>query len=155
MTIKDLDEYLDLQNEIVILNERLEKLKNNPQSLVFDTVKGSSREKPYLQRAVTVTGISQKSIIAQKQLESILRQRISRHQQKVLEIEHFIDTVEKSDIRQIIDLRYIQGLSWLKTAKRVYGHSSDDRARKALTRYIEKKEKERGGADEACCCDAV
>lgn len=136
MTIKNLEQYRQMKNEVTQINQRLENLQNNQNAYVFDTVKGSSHSKPYQERVIAITGISQKHIKTYNRLTRILEDRISRIQQNIIEIEEFINTVERSEIRQIIQYRYIKGLSWLATARKVYGYPCEDRARKAITRFF-------------------
>ncbi len=136
MTIKTLEQYRQLKNEVIQLNQRLDKLHNNENIYVFDTVKGSSHSIPYQERVIAITGISQKHIATCNRLKSILADRVSRIQSSIVEIEEFLNSVERSEIRQIIQLRYIQGLSWLVTARKVYGYPCGDRARMTITRFF-------------------
>ena len=54
MTIKDLEEYRRLKNEVRQIAESLEKLLSNQNNLVFDTVKGSGHVLPYQERVIAV-----------------------------------------------------------------------------------------------------
>ena len=136
MTIKSLEQYRQLKNEVAQLTQRLERLQNNDSAYVFDTVKGSSHTMPYQERVITIVGISEKHVATHSKLTRLLKDRVSRLQDSLLAIEKFIDNVERTDIRQIIEHRYIQGLSWKVTARKVYGYPSEDRARKAVTRFF-------------------
>ena len=137
MTIKELEEYRWLKNEVVQINESLNKLLNNDNALVFDTVKGSSHIMPYQERIITIQGISQKYAATYAKRKRGLEERLLRCIEKIGEIEDFIKTVRRSDIRQIIEYRYIQGLKWATVSKRVYGHASDTTALMALKRFLE------------------
>ena len=53
------------------------------------------------------------------------------------EIENFIETVDDSKVRQIIELRYIKGMSWNTVAKKVYGYPNGGTARKKIKRFFE------------------
>jgi len=136
VTITALEQYGKLKNEIIQTVKRLDELKNDENGYAFDTVKGSSTVFPYQEKIIAITGISQRHINTVKQLELKLRNRIAYLENMIIEIEKFIDTVELSEIRQIIQYHYIQGLTWKMTARKVYGYPCEDRARKAITRYF-------------------
>ncbi len=136
MTLKSLEQYTQLKNEVIQLNQRLDKLHKNENIYAFDTVKGSSRSIPYQERIITITGISQKHIATSNKLKNILADRVRRIQKTIIEIEEFLNTVDRSEIRQIIQYHYMQGLSWIATARKVYGYPCGDRARMAVTRYF-------------------
>jgi len=136
MTIKTLEQYRQLQNEVKQLNSRLEKLKAAPSKIVSDSVRGSSHDITARERIITITGLDQRGRLRYERLKGILQERANRLGDVLLEVEEFIDTVTRSDIRQIIDFRYTQGLSWTAVSKRVYGYPSDTRARMAITRFF-------------------
>ena len=141
VNIKSLEQYRKLKSEITQTAKRLEGLKDNAGAGVyaFDTVKGSSPVLPYHERIITITGISQRHLGTIRRLEATLENRVNRLQKSIVEIEEFIDTVERSEIRQIIQYRYIQGLSWNATGKRVYGYPCGDRVRMTITRFFAEK----------------
>ena len=136
MTIKDLEEYRRLKNEVIQINESLERLLNNQNALVFDTVKGSSLVMPFQERIITIQGVSHKYASTYTKRKRGLEERLEQCIDKIAEIEDFIKTVRRSDIRQIIEYRYIRGLSWVTVSKRVYGDPSENRARMAITRFF-------------------
>jgi len=136
VTIKTLEQYRKLKSEITQTVKRLDDSKDGVSVYCFDTVKGSSQVLPYQEKVITITGVSQRHIYTVKRLERILKNRIIRLQNTVLEIEGFIDTVEHSEIRQIIQYRYIQGLSWKVTARKIFGYPCEDRARKMIIRFF-------------------
>ena len=138
MTIKELEEYRRLKNEVKQINESLDKLYDNKNALIFDTVKGSSHEAPFQERIFTITGLNQHYMKTYEKRKKSLEERLSRCLDKMSETEDFIKTIPKSEIRQIIELRYIRGWAWTKTARHVYGYPCPDRARMAITRYFAK-----------------
>ncbi|MCL2215784.1 MAG: hypothetical protein FWB91_02060 [Defluviitaleaceae bacterium] len=136
MTIKDLEQYRQLQNEVKRITQRLEILQSKPQNIVSDSVRGSSHDITARECIFTITGLDQRSKIKYDKLKEVLRERATRLQDKLIIIEEFISTVPRSDIRRIIDYRYIQGFSWATTSRRVYGYPNEARARMAVTRYF-------------------
>ena len=136
MTIKDLEEYKRLKNEVVQINESLDKLLSNKYALVFDTVKGSNQNSPYQERVIAIQGISHKYARTYAKRKKRLEDSLNKCLDKMGRIEDFIKTVDRSDIRQIIEYRYFRGYSWIATSKRVYGIPSENRARMAITRFF-------------------
>ena len=136
MTIKDLEEYRWLKNEVLQINESLDRLLNNQNALVFDTVKGSAHDAPYQERIITIQGLSRKYTATYNKRKQGLEDRLSKCIDKIAEIEDFMKTVSRSEIRQIIEYRYVRGLTWIAVSKRVYGDPSENRARMAVTRFF-------------------
>ena len=138
MTIKRLEQYRLLQNEIARINKRIEKLNSTPSKIVSDSVRGSSHDITARERIFTITGLDQRGRIKQSALKKTLEDRASRLCDELLEIELFISTVTKSDIRQIIEFRFIHGLSWAETSHKVYPEKdvSEDAPRKVLERFF-------------------
>ena len=135
MTIKDLEEYRTLIRETDKLGKKLEQLNNG---FLHDTVKGSSHQKPFQMQIIRVSGSAngKNGTETYARVKRTLEDRMSRIRESIAEIEEFINSVEKSKIRCIIDYRYVNGMSWRATATKVYGYPCEDRARKAVTRFF-------------------
>ena len=137
MKMKELEEYRLLKKEAIQINESLERLLNNQDALIFDTVKASSHQLPYQEKIVPIYGLKHKYISTYEKRKAGLEERLNNCLDKISEIEDFFKSVARSDIRQIIEYRYIRGLEWLTVSRRVYGEPSESRARMALTRFFE------------------
>jgi hypothetical protein len=57
--------------------------------------------------------------------------------QKTNEVEEFISSVEDSHMRRIINLRFIENLSWLQVANRI-GGNTESSVKMAFQRFMEK-----------------
>lgn len=57
--------------------------------------------------------------------------------QKTNEVEEFIASVNDSRMRRIINLRFIENLSWNKVADKIGGNNTEDSVKKAFYRFIE------------------
>jgi len=139
-TIKDLEQYRKLQKEILNTSKRLESMPKSPSRIVSDSVKGSSHDLRAREQVITITGLDMRNRLKYEKLQRIYEDRVTRQTKTILKIETFIDTIEDSNIRNIINCRYIQGLSWAATAQRVYGYPSESIARMAIKRYFKKQE---------------
>jgi hypothetical protein len=57
----------------------------------------------------------------------------------VSDIEEFLNGIEDSFIRRIINLRVIEQLSWNKVADKMGGYNTEDSVRMAFERFLKKK----------------
>ena len=51
-------------------------------------------------------------------------------------IEQYINSIDDSEIRQIVRYKYLDNFTWNKTALKVYGYPCGDRARKRIDRFF-------------------
>ena len=58
--------------------------------------------------------------------------------QKTNEVEEFIAGITDSRIRRIINLRFIEGLSWVDVAVLMGGGNNEDSVRMMFNRYMDK-----------------
>lgn len=137
-----LNQYIDLKKEIEETREKIAKVEKQIAKIeregnVIDTVSGGnggiqhykiegfpypeySRKKTLLQaRQITLTN-----------LEMELMETINN-------IELFISSVDDSFMRRIINLRFIERLSWQQVADRI-GGNTEDSIKKAFYRFMEK-----------------
>lgn len=147
-------EYADLKGEIKDIRRRkdacarsLEKLE---ESTVIDTVAcGKKGKKPI--RTVKVEGKPVKSITSKKASLKRYMQQLEVHEEKLLElqtqVEEYIERIEKSEIRMIFRLYYIDDLSWQQVAfhmNRIYPKKrrsyTDDSCRMKHNRFLEKED---------------
>jgi len=68
-----------------------------------------------------------------------LRQDIEKKQHLVDAAEKAIVSVQDSQLRAILTLRYIEGQKWADVAKSIYKKASADSVRKRVARYFGKK----------------
>ena len=57
---------------------------------------------------------------------------------KTNEVEQFLTTITDSRMRRIINLRFIDGLSWNSVADKIGGGNTEDSIRMAFNRFMEK-----------------
>lgn len=134
MTQDRLNQYRALKREIAVLQEVIDELESKPNT-VSDTVQ-SAAEFPYSLHTVTITGLptdKQQNILERK---TTLEQLKSRAEAEFKEITGWIATIEDSDLRGIILMRYVQGKSWIAIAQR-YNYSSESVPRMLVKRFFE------------------
>ena len=113
-------QYSELKEEIKDLRKRIQKLEKflSDPPIVADIVKGSRKDG-------TIGPIK---IIGIPEPEYVRRQRICEKYQKLLQekeaelleltcqVEEYIESIEKSDLRIMFRLYYLDGLPWIKVA---------------------------------------
>ena len=143
-----LETYRTTAVEITVLEKYLDKLlKDEREWRQTDTVKGSSSEFPYLPTVFKVSGFSFEESEAvteikklQKQTkEKILQKKLNLERQKA-DVEDWLNTVSDPNIRSIIRLYYIQGLSWEKVCEELNEYGDGSTQRKQLNKFWKSKE---------------
>ena len=139
MKITDLlSQYSDVLNEIKLLNQQISKLQNRHEKIVSDTVTGCTPKRSD-KHVIVISGVDMRPDKQLRRKYQRLEQRRRRLKWIEGEIEIFIDSVADSKIRQILSLRYIDGLPWAKVAQDVYGYANANTPQMALTRYLKAK----------------
>lgn len=100
---------------------------------VTDAVRGSSKEAPYLQHTIVITGIDdgERAKLDRK------RRAVEREEQRIVE---FIDGLSDNLIKQILRLRYLEGMTYDKVAKKLYGKDNGDAVRMSINRFFDSRE---------------
>lgn len=127
MDKKQLSQLSQITREIQLLKAQINSIYSD---VVTDSVKGSYPEFPYTEHLITIYGIDeQKSARIRIRLQSRLRRRLEDLMDTLDEINEYVSTIDDSEIRQIITLRYINNLTWYQIAKHmgVYGDGSTER----------------------------
>lgn len=138
MNLQQLEQVRHLGKEIKMLERRIADYESHPDSYVSDSVVGSSQCIPFQPHTITIKGYGNQF---QDRINALQVKYITRKNElcnELAEIEKFIDTLQDSKLRQIIEYRYVKGMAWNVVAKNVYGYPNGDAARKAVTRFFEK-----------------
>lgn len=123
-----------IKSEIDVIENQINNIEP---TMVTDKVTGSSAYFPYVQRSFTLEGIDTEE--CERRTRRLQRNLIKR-KEKLLELQeevnNFIDGIEDSLVRQIITLRYIEGLNWYEVSDRIGENSTSESVRKIAERYI-------------------
>lgn len=136
MNINQLEQYRAKVSEIKLLEVKLQRLKQEAAQPISDSVTGSYEDYPYTKHSITVKGIdTQKRKVVERLIVKILCRQLAlkEEQDRILDE---IAMIPSSTVRQIIDLKYIQGFTWNNVGHLVYGYPCGDRARKEFIRFI-------------------
>ncbi|NLZ54653.1 MAG: RNA polymerase subunit sigma-24 [Thermoanaerobacteraceae bacterium] len=141
MTKKELSQLRYLNKEIELLKKQIAEAEYAIEKrTAVDTVSGSNSEWPYQRRTFRIEGIDMKWYEKRlKRLKRKLKRRLEELMEKREEIEEYISTVPDSLIRQILTLRYVNGLSWQQIAVHVGGGNTADSVRMMHNRFLKKK----------------
>ena len=136
-------QYSDLQQECKEVREKIEKLekqiaKIESDGAVVDKVRGGDGGL----QSFKIEGFPYPEYSRKKTLLNMRKATLCELEMELLEtlnnLEEFIASIEDSHIRRIINLRFIENLSWNKVADRIGGGNTEDSVRMALNRFMEK-----------------
>lgn len=130
MTKEELIEYCDLKKEIEDLEKRIDKIHKTTE-MVSDTVQNG-----YKHRAV-ISGID----LTRKRKLHTYEDKLQCFYDKLFEqqnkIEDYIESIPKSDIRQIFRYKYIDNFNWLQIMH-LMKYNEESTARKKHDRFLDK-----------------
>ena len=131
-----------LEDKIPKLEKQLEKIEAG--ELVKDKVKGGLGGI----QSFTVEGIPTEEY--QKKKNELLSKKLMLNQrksileileyeitEKVSEVERFISSIDDSRMRRIINLKFIENLTWLQVANRMGGGNTENGVKSSFHRFIE------------------
>ena len=143
ITKKILHEYIDLQKEIEETREKIVKVekqiaKIEKQGAVIDTVSGGDGGiQHYKIEGFPYPEYSRKKTLLYARQTTLANLEIEL-METINEIELFISQIDDSFMRRIINLRFIEKLSWGEVANRMGGANNEDNIKKAFYRFMEK-----------------
>ncbi len=109
--------YQKLKREQELLLQRIEALQKKEVPVVMGKVKASSRDFPYLEHRISVQMDEPVESDRIKRMFRIYRERQEKIGQQMLQIEEFINGIDDTEIRQIFELRFIEGQKQEQIAK--------------------------------------
>lgn len=129
MTKKELSQLYYLNREIDLLQEQLEDLRRRPPGVTVRSCAG-----------MPGGGISDKvgDYAAQiADLEQMIKLRIEMCALEYKRLNSYINSIQDSQMRQILSLRYVKGLSWLQVAQQIGGGNTAKGMEMTVKRYLE------------------
>lgn len=123
-------QYCDFKKEIEKLEGRLEKIRKQSK-MASDVVQNGYK------RHAVIFGVDITRINKLKRLEKILQTRYDKLLEMQTQIETYISSIERSDIRQIFEHRYIDNMNWIQI-QIAMGYNNEGTARIKHDRFLEK-----------------
>lgn len=133
MNKKDLEQVLALRNEIKDIERRLQN--NNINSVIADSVKGSSTNFPYIECHRVIQGVDYKKQIRDKKYRKLLKSKRDKINKLLVQIEYDLNYIEDSEIRQIIRFKYFDNFNWVKIMH-LMNYDSESKARMKMERFL-------------------
>lgn len=146
MDIKQLLQYSSLKAEEKDLERRIEasqrKIERYKNMVVSDTVSGSRGEYD-IYGPIKIEGYAHRGYARAKREEEEYKKELEKSKAKIgaqrAEVEEYIRNISDVTIRRIARYKCEDGMSWQQVAERAGAGYTADGCRKALKRYIEKK----------------
>ncbi len=135
MNKKTLKQYLYIKKEIKDLERRIKNLEKRS-NIVSDTVL-SSGGFPYTQHAIGISGVNEKKYTLLERYNIRLKVFKAKLEKLAVEVEEFIQTVDDSELRQILRFRYHDNYSWVKIMH-LMDYESESNAKMKVERFLEK-----------------
>lgn len=129
--------------EIKVLEKYLDKLEDDERHwMQTDTVKGSSTEYPYLPLTIKVSGVAPQHAKAVEEIRKLQQQTRAKIFKKKLElekqkaaVERWVNKINDPNIRCIIRLHYIEGLSYSDVCYELGFDGDGTTQRKQMNRF--------------------
>lgn len=127
-----------LSKEVRLIEEQIRNIKY---TVCSDSVKGSTLHFPYIYGSIPIEGINLEEHSKKvKRLKTKLFKRKTELIDLVSNINEYINNIDDSEIRQIIVLKYVNGLTWDSVA-RYLQYADESVPRKKLDRYFKMTDK--------------
>lgn len=148
MTKKELSQLYYLNREIGQLEQHKREIQHQIDSIgkAADTVKGSAASFPFMLRSILIEGTdaqsSERALKLREELIDIKRLIERRSKQCTCEynrLMHYINEIDDSLTRQILSLRFVNGLSWNQVASCIGGGNTEGSVKKSCYRFMQKK----------------
>lgn len=134
MTLKELSQLYYLNREIERDQERLEKLRASASAPGAPNYDGMPKSPGFENRL-------ERYIAEIVDLEAIIQAKITQCLHERARLERYIAEIPDSLTRQIFQLRFINGLTWVQIAFSVGGGNTEEGVRKRVYRYLEQENK--------------
>lgn len=134
MTLKELSQLYYLNREIERDQERLEKLRASASAPGASNYDGMPKSPSFENRL-------ERYIAEIVDLEAIIQAKITQCLHERARLERYIAEIPDSLTRQIFQLRFINGLTWVQIAFSVGGGNTEEGVRKRVYRYLEQENK--------------
>lgn len=116
MTKKELEQLTDLKKEIKEIEQNISEIKQMDIGAVPVKVDASGRNFPYVQGKMTVSSydpvLADKRAVRLYNKKALLEERKKKAVEAESQILQYINSIQESRVRRIMQFRYIDGYSW-------------------------------------------
>lgn len=135
-----LQDYIDACELVKETEQDIRRLNQKKNIVIWDSVKGSSHEYPYIEQHFKVQDIIS-TVKDDRQLrleEKLLEQRKANAEKVKFQVEEWMLTIPVR-MQRIIKYRYIEGLTWERVAVKMGRKATADSVRMELERFLKEK----------------
>lgn len=112
LTRQNMEKYANIEREINRIERKLDYYTKNPIASVHGVVKGSMKNYPYAEKHFVISGSDVKTTDERdkkiKNLVIMLQNKRKEYEDFELEIDIAIEEIEDMEIRQILEMKYIE-----------------------------------------------
>lgn len=138
MTKEILDEIENVNKELQSLKKRLQRIEDKENTIVRDSVQGSSRSYPYIKHSMQITGVEvPKNRHLKRKYRKMIRNKTYKLEKLKVQLEYELNYVKDAEIKDIIRYRYNDNKTWIQIMF-LMNYKSEDKARKKLERFLKK-----------------
>jgi len=134
LTEKELYQYRKLKREAEDLQKRIDKQYDREINTGHSTVRGSSKKFPYTEFHFGVWINDPKQIADRDKLIKVYSDRMENARKEILRIEQFISDIPDSELRQIFEYRFVDGMKLREIAD--YMHMDRSTVGKKIYKYL-------------------
>lgn len=134
MTTQELSQIYWLSKEIIMWQQELDRLESQSKAKgpeITDAPQHGSRTGSKVENQAVRPEIIREEILALKQ----------KAEKELSRLRQYINGIDDSLIRQIIEYKYAEHLSWEDTAAKIGGANSKESLRKTLQRFLKRESK--------------
>ena len=137
MDKKILQDYIDACELLKETEKDIRRLKQKKNTIIQDSVKGSSHEYPYIEQHYKVQGtaFTVKNDSQLRFKENLLEQRRANAEMVKLRVEEWMLTLPLR-IQRIVKYKYLDGMSWGQVAGKMGRNASADSVRMELNNFL-------------------
>jgi DNA-directed RNA polymerase specialized sigma subunit len=141
LTKEELEQLNDLRREISELEAAIDKIKQQKTECVIDKVRASGSEFPYIDGFKKISGTNMAAVRKRRERiqrkENILDERRQKAEAEEIRIMEYINSVQDSRVRRIMQYRYVQGFSW----ERIAGIMNYDKSyiQRLISKFLDNK----------------
>lgn len=137
VTINDFVRYRELKSKCERLERQIARLEEYPEKEATDRAKGSRPHHPYTEMRVPIVGLLHNTARINAKKDELAE--MSAEAQKLLDgFKAFLPTIEDNEVRETLELYYIDGLSYRQIAAHLGMEGDGSTQMKKVHRHMRK-----------------
>lgn len=141
-----LEQYRELIQEVEETQRRINQTEAKIQQLCSETVAdsvtlGKHGKKPLGRKVIrgNPSPVIARKRAALRKYKKLLEELDAKATEMLVEVQRYINEIDDSRIRRILQFRYVDRMTWLQVAMRMGKHHTAESCRNAVERYLGKR----------------